>query len=87
MTDYTDLAHSDRHFLLQEATYSNRLMAHPDCLDPEHPGCPDCEDDDDTEPEDGNYCSVCDGSGEGPHDGTRCGVCRGSGMQPPAYHD
>ena len=26
--------------------YMRKLMAHPDCRDPDHPGCVDCDDDD-----------------------------------------
>lgn len=27
--------------------YLNKLHAHPNCLDPDHPGCPLCEDEED----------------------------------------
>ena len=33
-----------------EKQYRRALMAHPDCRDPDHPGCIDCwEDEDDTD--------------------------------------
>ena len=34
-----ELARTDR----AERRYHARLMRHPDCRDPDHPGCPDCE--------------------------------------------
>lgn len=26
-----------------QARYRNELRSHPDCRDPDHPGCPECE--------------------------------------------
>lgn len=34
-----ELARADR----AERRAHARLMRHPDCRDPDHPGCPDCE--------------------------------------------
>ena len=36
-----ELARIDAH----QRRYHNRLTRHPDCRDPEHPGCPCCEPD------------------------------------------
>ena len=43
--------------------------------------CPDCKErtDDDTDEEEHNICSSCNGSGEGMYDGTRCAYCHGRG--------
>lgn len=30
---------------LSERRYRNALMRHPDCRDPDHPGCEDCDED------------------------------------------
>lgn len=40
-----DLRADDRH----KRRYMNKLNAHPDCRDPDHPGCGKCRDDGDDE--------------------------------------
>ena len=40
--DDNDLADEQAEYLAQKR-YARRLMAHPDCRDPDHPGCQDCE--------------------------------------------
>jgi len=36
---------------------------------------------------DDDYCSACDGSGEGSHDGSRCENCKGSGVDAEQEND
>ena len=46
------MADDDGCSTLARRRYQSQLWAHPDCRDPDHPGCDKCEDQDDLDPED-----------------------------------
>jgi hypothetical protein len=45
-------AHEDAQQAAWERRYNRRLAAHPNCADPDHPGCAGCDDDGDGQEED-----------------------------------
>lgn len=47
--DYDDQIAEARADTLHLLRYQRRLSAHPNCMDPDHPGCEDCQEDEDDE--------------------------------------
>lgn len=47
--DYDDEVNDRRAEARAEQRYERTLARHPDCRDPDHPGCTKCRDDEETE--------------------------------------
>lgn len=51
MFDYDD----DERPTLRQRWYQQDLRRHPDCRDPDHPGCPSCDPQEESEDDDQQY--------------------------------